>query len=117
MQLTRVDCNGFVVNTIRDERVIVSVRPFPINENTIGHSQFFPVFKTFPQSLRWKEQEIIYPMKQLLTIPTSTKISDKEIKLTVWFRVYQSPIMIVISPSGVSKGIGIITLLLIVNPP
>nr|GMD75034.1 hypothetical protein CR513_32820 [Ipomoea batatas] len=56
--LTGVDCDCFIVNTIRDKRIIVSVRPFAVNKNTIRHAKAFPVIKSFPQGLQQNKLEI-----------------------------------------------------------
>ena len=52
--LSKINC--FIFNAIRDKRVVIFVRAFPINENTIWHPQIFPIIQGLPQSLHSKMQ-------------------------------------------------------------
>lgn len=114
-----MNINGFVINAIWDKCSVVLVRAFPIDENTIWYPKVFPCIKGLPQSLHLKTEPsslsmLLTNLKYVIRRQLSRKFHQV---LTVWFFVYQSPIKMVISPSGVAKGRGIMARGFIINPP
>lgn len=50
-----IDC--LILNAIRNKRVIVTIRPLPIYENTIWHSKVLPIIKRLSQVLCTGKQQ------------------------------------------------------------
>lgn len=50
--ITRFYVDGFIINPIRNKRSIITIRPLPIHQNSIRHSEVLPIIERLPQVLQ-----------------------------------------------------------------
>lgn len=51
-----MDFNCFIINAIRNKCIVISIRAFPVDENTIWHAKIFSSIQILPQILHSKAE-------------------------------------------------------------